>query len=144
MIRHATKYDKTEIIKMMCEFRDEAEFHEVQGQDTIESTEKLLDTIFAGAGVVFYEEGKGLLMGIILPSIWCDKIMVMHELAWYVRKEHRNTSLGYRLFVSYMNYGKLLKEQGRIKYFTMTKLDSSPALKYEKYGFRKKDENWIQ
>lgn len=144
MIRHATKYDKTEIIEMLQEFRDEAEFHEVQGQDTVESTEKLLDTIFAGAGVVFYEEGKGLLIGIILPSIWCDKIMVMHELAWYVRKEQRNTSLGYRLFVSYINYGKLLKEQGRIKYFTMTKLDSSPALKYEKYGFRKKDENWIQ
>jgi len=94
--------------------------------------------------VVFLEEGKGLLMAMVLPTIWCNKTFAMHELAWYVRPQHRDTTTGFRLFAAYLAYAKQLKEQGRIKYFTITKLDTSPAMKYEKYGFRKKDENWIQ
>lgn len=144
MIRQANKYDKIEIIEMMKLFRDEAEFPEIKDVDNEPYWNELLDNIFAGQGVVFIEEGKGLIMALITPTIWCNKTYAMHELAWYVKPEERNTTVGYRLFVNYLNYAKQLKEQGRIKYFTMTKLDVSPNLKYEKYGFRKKDENWIQ
>jgi hypothetical protein len=144
MIRQATKYDKTEIIEMMKQFRAEADFPELLKVDNEEHWNTMLDGIFAGQGVIFLEEGKGLLMAIVLPTIWCNKTFAMHELAWYVRPEQRNTTIGFRLFSAYLVYGRQLKEQGRIKYFTITKLDVSPNLKYEKYGFRKKDENWIQ
>ena len=141
MIRQATKYDKKEICEMMRLFRLEADLPEYQD---VEDIEHLLNPIFAGQGVIFIEEGKGLLMAIIAPTIWCNKTLVMYELAWYVKPEHRNTTTGYRLFVSYLNYGKKLKEEGRIKFFTVSKMDTSPDLKYEKFGFRIKDENWIQ
>ena len=104
----------------------------------------MLDSILAGQGVIFIEEGKGLLAALIMPSIWNDKVFVMHELAWYVRPEHRRSSIGYRLLKAYILYGNELKNKERIKYFTLSKLDTSPNLKYEKQGFRKKDENWIQ
>lgn len=142
MIRQATKYDKTEIIAMMREFHAEADLPEIPQNE--EYFNGLLDTILAGQGVVFLEEGKGLLMAMVLPTIWCNKTFAMHELAWYVRPQHRVTTTGFRLFAAYLAYAKQLKEQGRIKYFTITKLDTSPGLKYEKYGFRKKDENYIQ
>ena len=129
---------------MMKEFRKEADFPELLGVDNEEHWNAMLDCIFAGQGVVFLEEGKGLLMAMVLPIIWDNKTFAMHELAWYVRPQHRDTSTGFRLFANYLAYGKQLKENGRIAYFTMTKLDTSPNLKYEKYGFRKKDENWIQ
>ena len=144
MIRQATKYDKTQIILMMKQFRAEADFPELLKVDNEEHWNTMLDGIFAGQGVVFLEEGKGLLMAIILPTIWCNKTFAMHELAWYVCPEERNTTIGFRLFAAYLAYGKQLKEQGRITYFTITKIDTSPNFKYEKYGFRKKDENWIQ
>lgn len=144
MIRQANKYDKIEIIEMMKAFRQEADMPELLDIDNEEYWNQLLDNIFAGQGVVFLEEGKGLIMALITPTIWCNKTYAMHELAWYVKPEQRNTTIGYRLFISFLNYAKKLKEEGRIKYFTMTKLDVSPNLKYEKYGFRKKDENWIQ
>jgi GNAT superfamily N-acetyltransferase len=144
MIRQATKYDKTEIIQMMKEFRNEADFFELNEIENEEHWNALLDNVLAGQGAVFIEEGKGLLMAIVLPTIWCNKTFAMHELAWYVRPQHRNTTTGFRLFAAYLAYARQLKEQGRIKYFTISKLDNSPALKYEKYGFRKKDENWIQ
>jgi GNAT superfamily N-acetyltransferase len=144
MIRQATKYDKTQIIEMMKQFRAEADFPELLKVDNEEHWNTMLDGIFAGQGVVFLEEGKGLLMAIVLPTIWCNKTFAMHELAWYVCPEERNTTIGFRLFAAYLAYGKQLKEQGRISYFTITKIDTSPNFKYEKYGFRKKDENWIQ
>lgn len=128
----------------MKQFHQEADFVELGFDYNQPYFETLLDNIFAGQGAIFIEDNKGLLLAYIAPTIWNDKVFAMHELAWYVKPEHRNTTIGYRLFVSYINYGKVLKEQGRISYFTMTKLDNSPDLKYEKYGFRKKDENWIQ
>ena len=144
MIRQANKYDKTQIIEMMKLFRAEADLPEMQDFDNEPYWDQLLDNIFAGQGVIFIDEGRGLIMALITPTIWCNKTFAMHELAWYVKPEERNTTVGYRLFISYINYAKKLKEEKRIKYFTMTKLDVSPDLKYEKYGFRKKDENWIQ
>jgi hypothetical protein len=144
MIRQATKYDKKQIIEMMKLFRDEADFSELKKIDNESYWNQLLDNIFAGQGIIFIHDNKGLIMALITPTIWCNKTYAMHELAWYVKAQERNTTVGYRLFVSYLNYAKKLKKEGKIQYFTITKLDVSPNLKYEKYGFRKKDENWIQ
>jgi GNAT superfamily N-acetyltransferase len=68
----------------------------------------------------------------------------MYELAWYVKPEYRNTTIGYRLLKEYIDYGKQLKEQGRIKLFTIAKMVTSPNIKYDKFGFNKLDETWIQ
>lgn len=141
MIRIATKYDKPEICEMMRLFRIEADLPEYKD---VENIDHLLDPILSGQGIIFLEENKGLIMAIIAPTLWSDKTLVMYELAWYVKPEHRNTTTGYRLFVSYLNYAKKLKEENRIKYFTISKMDTSPNLNYEKFGFRFKDENWIQ
>jgi hypothetical protein len=43
-----------------------------------------------------------------------------------------------------VEYGKQLKAQDRIKMFTITKMVTSPDIKYGKFGFAKLDENWVQ
>jgi len=48
------------------------------------------------------------------------------------------------LVKAYINYGNEVKKNGRIILFTLSKLSSSPNLKYDKFGFKKIDENWIQ
>ena len=117
MIRQANKHDKTQIIEMMKLFRAEADFPEMQDVDNEPYWNQLLDSIFAGQGVVFIDEGKGLIMALITPTIWCNKTFAMHELAWYVKPEERNTTVGYRLFISYLNYAKKLKEEKRFTHF---------------------------
>jgi N-acetylglutamate synthase-like GNAT family acetyltransferase len=144
MIRQATKFDKTEIIEMMKQFRQEADLPEYMGEENEEYWNLLLDTILVGKGVVFLEEGKGLLMALIHPTIWNNKINTMQELAWYVKPEFRHTTVGYRLLKAYIEYGNELKEDGRIKFFSVSKMNTSPDIKYQKFGFRKKDENWIK
>jgi GNAT superfamily N-acetyltransferase len=143
-IRQANKYDKTEIIKMMKLFRAESNIKQYQNLDNEIYWHHLLDNILAGMGVVFIEEGKGLLMAIITPTIWCDKTFQMQELAWYVLPEYRNTTVGYRLLKSYIDCGNKLKQEGRIAIFAIGKMITSPNVKYEKFGFTKLDENWIQ
>lgn len=144
MIRQATKYDKEQIIEMMKLFREESNIEQYKHLDNLVYWNKLLDSILAGRGIIFLEEGKGLIMALITHTAWCDKTYQMYELAWYVKPEYRNTSIGYRLLKSYIDYGKQLKEQGRIKLFTIAKMITSPDIKYNKFGFAKVDETWVQ
>lgn len=144
MIRQATKYDKTQIIEMMQLFRAESHIEQYKDLDNVEYWNRLLDSILSGQGVIYIEEDVGLIMGVVMPTIWCDKTLVLNELAWYVKPEYRNTTVGYRLLKAYVDYGKQLKEIGRIKMFTIAKMVTSPDLKYGRFGFNKLDEIWIQ
>ena len=144
MIRQATKYDKTQIIEMMQLFRAESHIEQYKDLDNVEYWNQLLDNIFAGQGIIYIEDNVGLIMGLIVPTIWCNKTLALHELAWYVKPEYRNTTTGYRLLKAYVEYGKQLKAQDRIKLFTITKMVTSPDIKYGRFGFTKLDENWVQ
>jgi hypothetical protein len=144
MIRQATKHDKKQIIELMKLFRAESNIKQYQGLDNEPYWNRLLDTILAGAGVVFIEDKVGLIMALITPTIWCDKTFYMQELAWYVTPQKRNTSVGYRLLKKYIEYGNELKTQGRISMFAIAKMVTSPNIKYDKFGFTKLDENWMQ
>lgn len=144
MIRRATKFDKPIIKELLRRFRDSSGYAELEHIDDSPHIDALLDTILAGAGVVFLADDFGMIAALIQPSIWCNKTMVMHELAWFVTPEHRGSTAGYRLLMQYIAYGNQLKAAGRIKYFTLSKLDTSSEMDYTKQGFRKKDENWIQ
>lgn len=144
MIREATRYDKKLIIDMLNEFRLESPVKEIQPEPNEEYFNQFLDNVFAGQGKCFLFDSSGLLLCVVLPTLWNNKVYALHELAWYVRPKYRGGSIGYRLFKRYIEYGKQLKEEKRVKYFTISKMISSPNLNYEKYGFIKLDENFIQ
>jgi N-acetylglutamate synthase-like GNAT family acetyltransferase len=144
MIRQANKHDKTEIKKMMQLFRQESKIEQYKNLNNEAYWDELLNNLLAGLGIIYIEEGKGLIMGVIVPTIWCNKTFALQELAWYVMPEFRGTSVGYRLFKQFVEHGKQLKESGRINFVVLSKLTNSPDLKYGKHGFVKMDENWIQ
>lgn len=144
MIRQATRYDKSQIIEMMKLFRDESKIKNHSQMNDEVYIGKLLDSILAGKGIIYIKDNAGFIMAIINPSIWDGKSLLMQELAWYVKPEFRNTSIGYRLLKSYIDYGKKLKEEGRISLFYVSKMVTSPNIKYEKFGFSKLEESWYQ
>lgn len=143
MIRQATKYDKTEVIRLMKLFRAESPVKQIYFEDDEEHWHKLLDNIFAGAGAVFLEHGKGLLMCMVLQSVWSSKVFGLHELAWYVEPQYRNGTTGFKLLKAYLDYADELKESKRINFCILSKLPQTPNLDYTKFGFAKLDENWI-
>jgi len=144
VIRQATKYDKIQLQEMMRTFRDESPIQQYRDIDNPEYFDSLVDSIIAGRGVIFIEDNVGFIMGLISPVIWCEKTLAMYELAWYVKPEYRHKTTGYKLLKSYIDYSKQLKEQGRIKLFTITKMTTSPDFDYSRFGFQKIEENWMQ
>ena len=144
MIRQATKYDKYQIINMLRQFRDESPIQQYKDFNNEEYISRLIDQILAGRGVIFIKPDVGFIAGLISPIVWCDKTLAMYELAWWVKPEHRKGTAGYRLLQAYIKHGNKLKEQGRIRLFTLSKLTNSPNLDYAKLGFVKTDENWMQ
>lgn len=143
MIRQITKYDKTSVVQMIQQFGKECPIEFYNNLDEAHIS-KLLDNILAGMGIGYTEENKGLILGIITPTTWNPNVLMLHELAWYVKPEFRNTPIGYRLLKKYIEYGNELKQIGRIKMFLMGRFNSSPNIKYEKFGFTKLEESWIQ
>lgn len=144
MIRQATKYDKYQIINMLRQFRDESPIQQYKDFNNEEYISRLIDQILAGRGVIFIKPDIGFIAGLISPIVWCNKTLAMYELAWWVKPEHRKGTAGYRLLQAYIKHGNKLKEQGRIRLFTLSKLSNSPNLDYAKLGFVKTDENWMQ
>ena len=144
MIRQANKYDKTIVIEMMKEFYDELQFETKIDLDNKEHHEQLFNSIIAGRGIIFLEENKGLIIGVINPTFFCPKTLVMNCLAWAVKQKYRNTPLGYRLLKTYIDYAEKLKQQQRIKYYTINKTPKTPNMDYTKLGFRKTDEVWAK
>ena len=143
MIRQATKYDKEQIKELMLMFKSESGIKQYQNIGESKYWHSLIDNILVGNGVIFIKENIGLIAGIILPNIWDDTIFTLHELAWYVKPDFRYGRTGYELLKAYIDYGNKLKESGRISLFTLSKLPST-NIDYERFGFRKTDENWIQ
>ena len=144
MIREANRHDKTQIIEMMQKFRIESGIKQYADLDNLPYWNSLLDQIFAGRGIIYIEDGVGLIMGVILPTIWCDKTFILCELAWWVAPGHRGKMTGYRLLRRYIEWGTLQKEAGRIAMFSLSKLPGTPDLDYSRLGFTKMDETWIQ
>lgn len=143
-MRQANKFDIPELWNLILQFREETPISYIRNIENEEHFKLLMLKIIAGCGIVYIEPNKGFIAGLIAPSIWCNETLVLHELAWYVKPEYRQTILGYRLLKTYIDYAKKLKEEKRIVAFTMGKMANSPNIKYEKFGFSKLEENWIQ
>lgn len=143
MIRKATRFDKKELIEMLNQFNKEylPEYTEFFKEETVD---KLLTNIIAGAGIALIEEGKGMILGVITPNLYDESINVLTEMAWYAKPEYRNTTVGYRLYKSYMQESDRLKQENRIKASIICKLYNSPDIKYQKHGFKKLQESWIK
>jgi GNAT superfamily N-acetyltransferase len=129
---------------MLKMFRDESPIQQYKELNNYDYIYSLIDDLIAGKGIIFLEDNIGFIMAIITPTIWCDKTYAMYELAWYVKPEYRHKTVSYKLLKSYIDYAKELKEQGRIKLFTVTKMVTSPDLDYSRFGFKKIEENWMQ
>ena len=144
----ANKFHTPDIIDMLRLYRDETPIESMKHCDNEEYIKKLLSHLFAGRGIILlaYKEKEivGMLICFIDQNIWDPNLLVMRELAYYVKKEYRGTSAGYRLLAKYNEMAEEYKEQGRIKQWTISKMVNSPDLDYSKFGFNKVEETYSQ
>lgn len=148
MIRQANKFDVPAIIELLKQYREAAPLDVLKYADDEQYIEQLLSELLAGSGVIFLAEKDGLVIGMliaaIIPNIWNPKARQCSEVAYWVNPEYRGGTAAYRLIAAYMSECDAMVKQGKIQFYTMTKMVNSPDLKYNKFGFDKLEETWFK
>jgi GNAT superfamily N-acetyltransferase len=143
----AVPNDKASIMRMIGEYRmvSPLEFHKTS---SLGHADKIVDIILEGAGFCLVSEDvdgiHGMLLAFYNPNIWNPEKMALHEAAYWVDPDYRGGRSGYRLIKSYVEEGKRLQAEGKIEYFTISKMINSPDLDYGRFGFSKLEEMWEQ
>ena len=148
MIRQANKFDIPFIVEMLKNYRDAAPLEILKQTNDQQYIENLLNKIIAGMGIIFLAEKDNAIIGMLIAGIinnfWNPEIKQCSEIAYWVEPKHRGGTAAYRLLKSYINECNKMIESGRIQMYTMSKMISSPDLKYEKFGLSKLEETWVK
>jgi hypothetical protein len=146
-IRQANKFDQEQVFRMLRSYRNASPIRLLDHSDNEEHISKLFNSLLHGRGVVLLAEKDtevvGMLMAVIDQNIWDPEVLIMRELAYWVDEDHRGSTAGYRLLAEYKKVGEELVLDGRIKAIALSKMVSSPDLKYNKFGFDKLEETWV-
>jgi hypothetical protein len=101
-----------------------------------------------GAGFILLAEKNDAVIGMIIagliPNVWNPKVRQCSEIAYWVEPEFRGGTAAYRLLKSYIAECDKMMKSGKIQMYTMSKMVSSPDLKYEKFGLGKLEETWVK
>jgi len=141
MIKQADIKDFKHIKKMFINFANSAPvdyLHKPQYND--DYIDQLLFGI-SKTGVLLYAEHKGKPAGFFIAApaadVWLPQVKhVLREMAWWVEPEHRDGTIGGKLFLKFISIAKAMKDAGKIQGYTMTLMDKSPDIKLDKYGFK--------
>jgi N-acetylglutamate synthase-like GNAT family acetyltransferase len=148
MIRQASKFDMDAIIELLRKYQKNSPLDALRYADDEEYIRKLLTELLSGMGFVFLAEKDnviiGMLIAAIFPNIWNPKAKQCSEVAYWVDPEFRGGLAAYRLITAYVKECEEMTRQGKINFFTITKMVNSPDLKYNKFGFNKLEETWVK
>lgn len=147
MIREANKFDLDGCVEMMRRYASESPIKKLQ--DSQYHNEKhirsLLLSIIIGRGFIFVDDDyRGMIVGIVVPNVWCPEINEIRELAWWVAPEHRNGTIGGKLFIAYEKRAQQLIEQGRAETVLISLMPQSPNIDLERRGFQKIDSTYCK
>lgn len=135
-----TKFDYEDLCDMMTEFARTCGVSDLDkdSYDREYAKNVLLRCEKTGASYIARDGNKavGMILSMRVQELWIPNIIRLRELAWYVRPEYRHTTVGARLFAAYKETAEIMREQGKITGFTMTKLHNSDNFDYEKRGFK--------
>lgn len=147
MIRHATKYDIIELVEMVREYAKEFPSELARQEIWFDENyiKQVLMTMIAGRGFVLVDdEYKGFLAAIVTPNMWFPKLTELCELAWWVKPEFRKTTVGGKLWIAFDKEANSMKQTGRINYIRTALTVGSPAIDYEKRGYKKLETAYIK
>ena len=143
-IRLANRFDIPKIAEMLRHYQHSGSIKDLKIED--ESTGlRILTHILIGGGLAIVSEKDNNLTGMLLavrtPFLWDNTQFVMNEIAYWVEKEHRGSTAGYRLINEYVKLCDTLIEDKKIMNYTMSQMEGQ-QLKYERFGFRPIEHTW--
>lgn len=149
MIRLATNNDTLKVVALLKKFLSETTYS--QGEEASKDLENLCKITWTAQqhGYIWLafdheEQPIGLLMAIKESNIWFPRAKELRELVWYVVPEHRNSSIGGKLFLTFCHKGDQLIEQGLIEGYFTTRMSTTKDIDLERRGFKLKELTYLK
>lgn len=139
MIREANPFDMPALFEMMRGYVAEAPMETLKDSSLHDQAhvESLMASMMAGRGFILIDDQyRGFIAAMVISNVWCPLVMELHELAWWVRPEHRGGTVGGKLWVSFNEKAQGLLDNGRIQIICSSVIADSPKINYEKRGYR--------
>ena len=139
MIRNATKYDMPALLNMMRDYSAASPISILQNTEAHDAVHvaKLMEMMLAGRGFILIDtQYRGFLAAIITGNVWCPEVLELRELAWWVNPEHRNGTVGGRLWCEFDNKATIMMDEGRIDYVCTSVLANSPLIDFTKRKYK--------
>ena len=139
MIRLATRYDIPRLLEIVEAYAYENPIR-VLGQPHNhfpKYVEELLFSIIAGRGFIYIDEHmRGAIIAIKNGNVWCPKVKELNELLWWVEPEHRNGTIGGRLWKAFDDRAEAMLKAGDIDFVVTSVSANGPLIDYTKRGYK--------
>ena len=139
MIRLATRYDIPRLLEIVEAYAYENPI-ETLGKTkhhNPKDVEQLLFSIILGRGFILIDNHmRGALIAVKQNNIWSPDVKELHELLWWVEPEHRNGSVGGRLWKEFDRIGSEMLACGDVDFVITSVSAKGPLIDYTKRGYK--------
>ena len=138
MIREANKHDMPQLLQMMRDYSTQTPVPALQAAAAHDEAHvaNLMTQMMAGRGFVLIDnESRGFIAALITTNVWCPEVYELHELAWWVKPEHRNGTVGGRLWKEFDRLATDLIDDGRIDVAVTAVMANNTWIDYTKRGY---------
>lgn len=139
MIRLATRYDIPRLLEIVEAYAYENPIKCLGQQQNHfpKYVEELLFGIIAGRGFIYIDNNmRGAIIAIKNSNIWSPKVKELNELLWWVEPEHRNGTIGGRLWKAFDDRAEAMLKAGDIDFVVTSVSANGPLIDYTKRGYK--------
>jgi hypothetical protein len=79
---------------------------------------------------------RGAIIAIKNGNVWCPKVKELNELLWWVEPEHRNGTIGGRLWKAFDDRAEAMLKNGDIDFVVTSVSANGPLIDYTKRGYK--------
>ena len=136
-MRYATKYDIPHLLQMMKAYADESGIETLKLKQNEDHVRILFLQMIAGRGLVLVDDQlRGFLAAYITSNFWNSEVKELHEVAWWVNPDYRDTSIGGRLWLRFNKLAQDMLDQKRVDIVCTSLMPNSPNIDYTRYNFQ--------
>jgi len=138
MIRQATRYDIPRLLEIVEAYAYENPIKALgrQQHHNPKHVEQLLFSILAGRGFIYIDKNmRGAIIAIKQSNVWCPELKELNELLWWVEPEHRNGTIGGRLWKAFDERAEAMLKAGDIDFVVTSISANGPLIDYTKRGY---------
>lgn len=139
MIRLASRYDIPRLLEIVeaYSFENPIDALGKTNNHFPKHVEQLLFSIIQGRGFIYIDNAMtGALIAIRQSNIWSPSVIELHELLWWVEPEHRNGTVGGRLWKAFDKTAKEMLKVGTVNVVYTSVSAKGPLIDYTTRGYK--------